>query len=85
MKRTLLTAGLAVLLLVIAWGAYVLVRIGPRNVWGMLRYDQRQGGSLRVGDPAPDVRLVSLDAVSRVRLHERLGARPLVLVFGSYT
>jgi hypothetical protein len=31
------------------------------------------------------VTLLALDGTSRVRLHERLGTRPLVLVFGSYT
>ena len=44
---------------VIAW------KIGPRNVIGMLRYDQRKEGSLKVGDPAPDVSLVSLDGKTR--------------------
>jgi hypothetical protein len=75
---------IAVLLLaavagVIAW------KIGPRNVIGMLRYDQRKEGSLKVGDRAPDVALVSLDGRTPVRLSEHVGARPLILVFGSYT
>jgi len=64
---------------VIAW------KIGPRNVIGMLRYDQRKEGSLKVGDRAPDVSLVSLDGKTPVRLSEHVGARPLILVFGSYT
>jgi hypothetical protein len=63
----------------IAW------KVGPRNVIGMIRYDQRKEGSLRVGDRAPDVALVSLDGRTPVRLSERVGSRPLVLVFGSYT
>jgi hypothetical protein len=75
---------IAVLLLgavagVIAW------KIGPRNIIGMLRYDQRKEGSLKVGDRAPDVALVSLDGKSPVRLSERVGVKPLILVFGSYT
>jgi hypothetical protein len=75
---------IAVLLLaavagVIAW------KIGPRNVIGMLRYDQRKEGSLKVGDHAPDVSLVSLDGKSPVRLSEHVGSKPLILVFGSYT
>ncbi len=64
---------------VIAW------KIGPRNVIGMLRYDQRKEGSLKVGDPAPDVSLVSLDGKTPVRLSEHVGGTPLILVFGSYT
>jgi hypothetical protein len=80
-KKVLL---IAVLLLaavagVIAW------KIGPRNVIGMLRYDQRKEGSLKVGDRAPDISLVSLDGKTPVRLSDQVGVKPLILVFGSYT
>lgn len=61
------------------------VVMGPRNAWGMLRYDQREEGKLQVGDPAPDVALVALDGTTRVRLAEHLHARPAVLIFGSFT
>lgn len=64
---------------VVAW------RIGPRNIVGMLRYDQRKEGALRVGDRAPDVALVSLDGQTAARLWQSVGGKPLVLVFGSYT
>ena len=81
-----LRLGLVVLLgLVLAAGTFLLLRIGPRNVWGMLRYDQREEGTLAVGDTAPDVALVALDGTARVQLLERLGGKPLVLVFGSFT
>ena len=63
----------------------VFVRVGPRNVIGMLRYDQRKDGKLTVGEAAPDVSLTDLDGTTRVRLRERIGKRPVVLVFGSYT
>ncbi len=63
----------------------VVLRIGPRNVLGMIRYDHRKQGDLRPGLAAPDVTLVSLDGKTPVRLSERVGAKPLVLVFGSYT
>ncbi len=59
--------------------------IGPRNLVGMIRYDQRRDGTLRVGDRAPDVELLALDGVSRIRLSASIGGQPLVLVFGSYT
>jgi len=42
-------------------------------------------GNLKVGDPAPDLELVALDGQSRFRLRERIGPKPLVLIFGSYT
>jgi hypothetical protein len=73
----------AVLLLLVA-GTGVAV-IGPRNVIGMIRYDKREQGKLKVGDRAPDVTLVGLDGQSNVRIADRIGQRPLVLVFGSYT
>ena len=58
---------------------------GPRNLIGMLRYDQREEGTLKVGDRAPDVALISLDGRTPVRLSSALGGRPTVLVFGSFT
>jgi hypothetical protein len=75
--------GLGVLILLLAGVA--VARIGPRNVIGMIRYDRREEGKLRVGDRAPDVTLVGLDGTSKVRIADRIGGRPLVLVFGSYT
>lgn len=71
-----------VALAVASAAAYV---IGPRNVIGMLRYDQRQEGALTVGQEAPDVELTRLDGRTRMHLRSFLGSKPLVLVFGSYT
>ncbi len=71
------------LVLVVCAGAVWL--IGPRNLIGMWRYDQRREGSLQVGDAAPDVVLAALDGTTEVHLHEQLGSKPLVLIFGSYT
>jgi hypothetical protein len=76
---------LAVAVLVGVVGAFVAWRIGPRNIIGMIRYDQRKEGSLKPGDAAPDVTLVSLDGKTPVRVSEQVGGKPLVLVFGSYT
>jgi hypothetical protein len=80
-KKILLVA----VLLLAAVAGVIAWKIGPRNVIGMLRYDQRQEGSLKVGDRAPDVSLVSLDGKSPVRVFEHVVGKPLVLVFGSYT
>lgn len=66
-------------------GVVVVLKIGPRNVWGMLRYDQRRDGDLRVGDAAPDVVLTRLDGISTEHLGAHIGSRPLVLIFGSFT
>lgn len=72
-------------LLVLAVVAYGVFSFGPRNVIGMLRYDQRREGDLKVGDPAPDVELVALDGSTPVRLKDAVGEKPLVLIFGSFT
>lgn len=84
MKKLIVRAVLVVVALVLLAGGYLVFQIGPRNVWGMMRYDQRRDGDLRVGDRAPDVALTALDG-SRVQLGDRIGSRPLVLIFGSYT
>ena len=73
------------LVLLLGAAAVVVFRIGPRNILGMMRYDQRQEGRLRVGDAAPDVELVATDGARRVRIRDSVGGKPLVLVFGSYT
>ncbi len=94
-RKALKISAAAVSLLVLAVAAFFVIQIGPRNIfhvsrvrdfdWGRIRYDQRREGDLVVGDKAPDVVLTALDGISAVRLHERTGGRPLVLIFGSYT
>ena len=77
----------------IALGALALLALcgftymigGPRNLVGMLRYDQRQEGALKVGDRAPDVGLLALDGTTPVRLTDKLAGKPTVLIFGSFT
>ena len=76
---------IAVLVLVLVAGAFVVVRMGPSNVIGMLRYDQRQEGTLKVGDKAPDVLLLAPDGTTPVHLSSRLGGRPHVVLLGSFT
>jgi len=70
--------------------AFVLLSLmagSPRNVYGLVRYalPHMHRGNLKVGSDAPDVSLVALDGATRFHLRERTGARPLVLVFGSFT
>jgi hypothetical protein len=80
-KISIVLAALAL----IALGAFTYMVGGPRNLIGMLRYDQREEGTLKVGDRAPDVGLISLDGKTPVRLSEHLGGQPTVLIFGSFT
>ncbi len=72
-------------LAVLALGAVTYMIGGPRNLIGMLRYDQREEGTLKVGDRAPNVTLLALDGATPVRLSDRIGGKPTVLVFGSFT
>lgn len=39
----------------------------------------------KVGDPAPEFTLKTLDGKETVRLSEQVGKKPLVLVFGNFT
>ena len=80
-KRVLI----GVFLIVVVAATYMVVKIGPRNVIGMLLYDQRREGSLVVGDPAPDVELVSLSGETSSLWAEVSRDKPLVLIFGSFT
>ena len=71
--------------LVVAAAVAASLTLGPRNIIGMLLYDQRREGDLKVGDRAPDVSLVSLDGSTEARLADHMGGKPLILIFGSYT
>jgi hypothetical protein len=81
MKKVLLVLAA----LVVAAAAVMIAKIGPRNVIGMLRYDQRREGDLKVGDRAPDALLISLDGRGRQPLFEPAPTKPTVLIFGSFT
>lgn len=50
------------------------------TMWNVAR-----GGTVRVGDIAPDFTLPTADRKSDVRLSSFRGRMPVVLVFGSYT
>ena len=76
---------LALVALVVLAAAVMVVKIGPGNVIGMIRYDQRREGDLKVGDVAPAGMLVSLDGRARVPLLKPNTGRPQILVFGSFT
>ena len=81
LKKILLGFGALVLLR----GGAAAVLVGPRNLIGMLRYDQRREGSLVVGDVAPDVALAAIDGGPDVQLASLMRGKPLVRGFGSFT
>ena len=84
LKWVSVVVGLLILAVVI--GLSVMAG-GLRGAYGMVRYalPHMHRGTLRVGDYAPDASLLALDGSSRFQIRERTGARPLVIVFGSYT
>jgi hypothetical protein len=87
-RKLLKWVGAAVVLLIL--GAVIGLSVmagGLRGAYGMVRYalPHMHRGTLRVGDDAPDASLLALDGSSRFHIRGRTGARPLVIVFGSYT
>jgi len=88
MKRAVKRIGIGVAgLLVAAYVALSIMAGGPKDAIEMVRFalPYMHVGNLKVGDAAPDVRLVALDGTTRFQLREHLSGRPLVLVFGSFT
>jgi len=88
MNPTLKWIGISLLALVVA--AYVVLSIlagGPKDALYMVRYalPHMHRGNLKVGDQAPDARLVALDGSTCFHIREKPAGRPLVLVFGSFT
>jgi hypothetical protein len=81
------TIGVALALLIVAFIGLSLMAGSPKDAYGMVRYalPHMHRGKLKVGDDAPDARLVALNGSDRFHIRERTGAKPLVLVFGSFT
>jgi hypothetical protein len=81
------TAGLFGVLLVAAFVVLSFMAGSPKDAYGMVRYalPHMHRGTLRVGNDAPDARLVALDGESHFHIRERTAGRPLMLVFGSFT
>jgi hypothetical protein len=81
-----MAVGLGILFLA-AFGVLSFMAGNPKDVYGMVRYalPHMHRGNLKVGDDAPDARLLALDGTSRFHIREKTGMRPLVLVFGSFT
>jgi hypothetical protein len=88
MNHTIKWLGISLLILIV--GVYVGLSImagGPKDAYYMVRYalPHMHRGNLKIGDQAPDARLVGLDGSSSFHIREKTTGRPLVLVFGSFT
>jgi hypothetical protein len=81
------TIGIVFALLLVAFIGLSYMAGSPKDAYGMVRYawPHMHSGKLKVGDDGPDVQLVALDGANRFHLRERTGARPLVVIFGSFT
>jgi hypothetical protein len=77
---------LAVLLLA-AFVALSVMAGGPKDALYMVRYalPHMHRGNLKVGDSAPDAKLFALNGQDTFHVRERTGAKPLVIIFGSFT
>jgi hypothetical protein len=82
-RRTLLITAIAVGA-VLAAGGYGYLKLVEKGFIRYNKWDRRVRGTLREGDPAPDLELTRYDG-SRFRLSSVWATRPAVLVFGSCT
>jgi hypothetical protein len=82
-----ITIGSVLALLLLAFIGLSLMAGSPKDAYGMVRYalPHMHRGSLKVGDDAPDAKLVALDGSDHFHIRERTSGKPLVLVFGSFT
>ena len=74
-------------LLVLGYIGLSILAGGPKDAIEMVRFalPHMHLGTVKVGESAPDARLVALDGATRFQIRERSKGRPLVLVFGSFT
>jgi hypothetical protein len=87
-RKTFLWIGISLgALVVLAFIVLSVMAGGPRDALYMVRYalPHMHRGKLKIGDSAPDARLIALNGTDRFHIRERTGAKPLVLIFGSFT
>lgn len=74
-------------LVVLAFIGLSFMAGSPKDALYMVRFalPHMRGGNLKIGDSAPDARLIALNGSDHFRIRERAAGKPLVLVFGSFT
>ena len=74
-------------LVILAFIALSVMAGSPKDALYMVRYafPHMHRGNLKIGDAAPDARLVALNGSDHFHIRERTSGKPLVLVFGSFT
>ena len=87
-KKVFMWIGIALgALLLLAFIGLSVMAGGPKDALYMVRYalPHMHRGNLKVGDTAPDARIFALNGTETFHIRERTGAKPLVVVFGSFT
>jgi hypothetical protein len=81
------TLGVVFGLLLLAFAGLSIMAGSPKDAISMLHYalPHMHRGKLKVGDDAPDARILGVDGTTHFHIRERTGKRPLMIVFGSYT
>ena len=81
------TLGVVLGLLVVAFTGLSFMAGSPKDALYMLRYalPHMRRGKLKIGDDAPDARILAVDGTTYFHIRERIGKHPLMIVFGSYT
>jgi len=74
-------------LLLVAFVALSVMAGGPKDALYMVRYalPYMHRGKLKIGDTAPDAKVFAVAGNETFHIRERTGAKPLVIVFGSFT
>ena len=88
MKKVFMWIGITLgALALLAFLGLSMMAGGPKDALYMVRYalPHMHRGNLKVGDSAPDARLIALNGSDHFRIRERASGKPLVLVFGSFT
>ncbi len=88
MKKVFMWMGISLgALIVLAFVGLSVMAGGPKDALYMVRYalPHMHRGNLKVGDTAPDARLVALNGCDHFHIRDRAAGKPLVLVFGSFT
>jgi hypothetical protein len=82
--RRRIALGTALLVVFVAGGFAGWMALVRAGVLRYNKWDRREKGTLRVGDPAPDLQVAAYDG-SPLRLGSLWAEKPVLLVFGSCT
>lgn len=88
MRKVSMWIGISLgVLVILAFIALSVMAGSPKDALYMVRYafPHMHRGNLKIGDAAPDARLVALNGSDHFHIRERTSGKPLVLVFGSFT